>query len=272
MNDIENEVILLSASVNLITEIVNNNMLSIINQSNGFSAVRFESEEKFKLFCIYFADLFSKPDKKIINATNPYLKELLLISSKETETLNDKNSKLLNESVNEFRKWLNESVKIEKVWLPTVGLEVDITTTRYNILKLACNYQKHDFSRFGGSIDLIKDLLKEAGHEITVDQCVLIFDELIDNFFLPVVNYHSGCIVEFLNNIRCGIHNYLIPVYQEAYHYLGEDEGLPNYRYKIPKAIQSELIIGLFWDLMNRVRTRPYVEQFKLDPLYKKRY
>jgi len=273
MEEIEKEIIILKASCDLIDAIVNNNMLSLHVQNTGLAETHFQSEEKFKLSCIYLRDFLSKPDRNFIKKPESYLGELKLINNNKKSTLNSNESIPLTKALLSFSSWLKESIVVEKVWLPSVSIETNIRVSRFDILNLVGDYQKHNFSRFGRGIPLINDLLKKSGYEISTDQTVLIFDELILNFLTPVVLYQSCSIVNFLNNIRWEIFHYLEPVYLKSYKPLEDKDGINDrYEYLIPEKVKSELMIGLYWDLMNNMRRTPYVERFNLNPIYTQRY
>jgi hypothetical protein len=91
-----------------------------------------------------------------------------------------------------------------------------------------------------------------------------IYGDLHDN----VLNYHASTITEMMNNIRWGIHAYLKPEFDRAYH---KTDGI-FYDFALPDDISTDLGITCYWELMNAVRSGPYVQRFKVNEILKLRY
>ena len=75
-----------------------------------------------------------------------------------------------------------------------------------------------------------------------------------------------------VNNIRWGIHEYLLPEFNKSYrkdHY--DKEGL-SYSYDYPKNINDKFAKSCYWSLMNSVRAKPHIKKFKSTKLLKLRY
>ena len=72
-------------------------------------------------------------------------------------------------------------------------------------------------------------------------------------------------LAEFLNNIRIGILEYLTPLYEKSIKY---DPTIPGkYFYIYPEEICSDLGKNYFWELLNDVRSKFYIHDFKTDEI-----
>lgn len=78
---------------------------------------------------------------------------------------------------------------------------------------------------------------------------------------------------EFLNNLRWSIYRYLRPEYRRAWHLTEHaTPDLALYAYDIPADIAQPVARAMYWELMNRVRARPWVQQFTITDSLKRRY
>ncbi|KTF19466.1 hypothetical protein ATS76_02240 [Pseudoalteromonas sp. 10-33] len=66
-----------------------------------------------------------------------------------------------------------------------------------------------------------------------------------------------------INNIRWGIHLYLLPEFQRSHTWINRDEG--SYKYLIPCNIKTQFTKNCYWELMNEVRRKPHVQPFSAD-------
>ncbi len=95
-------------------------------------------------------------------------------------------------------------------------------------------------------------------------------EDFYERFHTDIFNYHGSTIAEFLNEIRWGIHEYLLPEFRRSYSPRGGDP--PRYEYLYPDDVSTELGKALYWDLMNRIRGRPCLERFQVTRYLKQRY
>ena len=79
-----------------------------------------------------------------------------------------------------------------------------------------------------------------------------------------------GTIAEFLNNIRWGIYEYLQLELFGSIRNRGGDP--PRYEYTYPEAVVNEFAKVCYWDLMNTVRSVPYVRKFVAKQSLKSKY
>ena len=116
----------------------------------------------------------------------------------------------------------------------------------------------------------ICEILKSNGNNISLDEGYLVIPEFYDWFHEHVLNYHSSAIAEFLNNMRWGIYEYLKPEFDRSF--TKDDPASIAYRYIYPSDCSNPVIRTMYWDLMNSVRTEPYVPRFEVTKYLKMRY
>ena len=75
-----------------------------------------------------------------------------------------------------------------------------------------------------------------------------------------------------LNNIRWGIHEYLLPEFNKSYRKDASDPKGFRYSYDYPEKIKDEFVKNCYWSLMNSVRAEPSIKKFKSTKLLKLRY
>ena len=112
--------------------------------------------------------------------------------------------------------------------------------------------------------------MSKSGITVDINEALLALAEFHERFHTDILNYHSSTIAEFLNNIRWGIYDYLQPEFNKSIVWEGGDP--PKYHYTHPKEIQSEFAKACYWDLMNEVRSKPYMRRFKVTKYLKLRY
>jgi hypothetical protein len=105
---------------------------------------------------------------------------------------------------------------------------------------------------------------------LSLDEAVLALEDFYERFHTDILNYHGSTIAEFLNGIRWGVHEYLLPEFRRSFTPRGGDPT--RYEYLYPDGVSTKLGKALYWDLMNRVRGRPYLERFQVTRHLKLRY
>jgi hypothetical protein len=65
-------------------------------------------------------------------------------------------------------------------------------------------------------------------------------------------------------------HEYLQPEFQRSI--VWESHDPPKYRYTCPREVVAPFAKGCYWDLMNEVRSPPYMRRFKVAKWLKLRY
>ncbi len=266
--DTEKEVIFLKAINELIDSMVNFEVLSLLGD-DPYSEVRFQSMTHQKYFNIILLDFLSCSDKKVLGEQRSYLGAIKAIC--QSPNFNKNNSiENLTISTQEFSDWLEQEVQVE-IWLPSINTETTLSIKRIEFIKICGNISKHNFSRLSGVANELIGILKNNSINITFEDALLILDEFYQRFHSGLLNYHGSTISEFLNNIRWGIHGYLQPEFQQSIVYEG-DEHPRMYHYTYPEKISNTFAKNCYWDLMNEVRSGPYMSKFQVTRYLKMRY
>lgn len=115
----------------------------------------------------------------------------------------------LRDPVNAFSNWLEAYTHVEKVWLPSIGVELDLTIDRITWLKICADIGKHSFARLEPNVAKIVRILSEHGKEIDEGMGYAVPPEFWQWFHEHLFAYHLSAIAEFLNDIRWSIHEIL---------------------------------------------------------------
>lgn len=77
---------------------------------------------------------------------------------------------------------------------------------------------------------------------------------------------------EFPNNKWWGLYEYLQPEYQRAFHVTSIDPLIPSYAFHVPTKITALIARTMYWDLMNLVRSPPYLPRFTVTQSVKNQF
>lgn len=179
----------------------------------------------------------------------------------------------LGRHVEAFAEWLEEDMIAPEVYLPDIDVQADLRIARYRYLKMCADIAKHHLGRLSVNVRHLQRLLRQAERDLGEQEAYLAVDNFFEWFFESIFHYHSGQIAEFLNNIRWAIFDYLQPEFRRSY-YLTED-ATPDfhaYSYHVPEAIVEPIARAMYWDVMNRVRQKPWIRPFIIHELHKRRY
>ncbi|MBK8158654.1 MAG: hypothetical protein IPK59_07755 [Rhodospirillaceae bacterium] len=269
-NDMELEVIFLTVIWDMIDGMVNNDMLRILGEDPN-KEVRFQTSAHSTYFNILLVDFLSP---QFINKKTPhdnYLDCLKAICAAPQFEMDKRIVPLTNVTA-EFQAWLTTNVQFEKIWFPTIGLEADFKMTMHELLKICGNIAKHNFTRLTGCGRDFCDILERNNVKIDQMQALMIFEEFWEQFHDDVFHYHSSTICEFLNNIRIAIWTYLLGQQRKTFVSTPTKEIPTLYRYDEPVEIKDEYVQHLYWRLMDKAKHGPYIQEFKVTPMLKKRY
>ena len=269
LNNTEKEVIFLKAIKELIDSIVNYEVLNLLLSNDSHSEIRFQSTTHQKYFNIILLDFLSCSDKKVLGERQSYLSAIRNICHSPNF---NKNNSINNLALftKEFIDWLEQVVQV-KIWLPSVSTETFLSIKRIEFIKICGNISKHNFSRLSGVADGLMKIFKRNNIDISFEDSLLILDEFYERFHSDILNYHGSTIAEFLNNIRWGIYEYLQPEFQQSIVYEGS-ENPRKYHYTYPKEIKNNFAKSCYWGLMNEIRSKPYMEKFRVTRYLKMRY
>jgi len=271
----EQEVIILNAVWELIGDMVNYEMFVRPNKTKDITMMPNSNTHK-RLFNILLVDFLSTLDAASFGLDSPpsgcsptdktYLYYLRRVIS--NPQLNRSGATLLSTPVDEFARWLEGECFIEDVWLPSIDVQSDLRVQRIQFLKICGIIGKHSFATMTRNTKDIASVLADNGVVVDDDHRYLVIGEFYDWFHTHVLGYHISAIAEFINNIRWGMYDYLRPEFEISF--TREDEI--KYHYKIPADINRPLAKAMYWDLMNAVRSKPYMPRFEVTQFLKMRY
>lgn len=155
--------------------------------------------------------------------------------------------------------------------MPSINCNVDLQLTRVESIKMTGDVTKHNYLRSIGVAKSLKKILLRSGVEVSCDDALLALPDFYSRFGDDVIFYQSSYICEFLNNIRWGIYEYLLPEYKRSYICLNHEyDG--NYKFTIPKSITTDYARTCYWDLMNLIRKKPLMPKFIVSDSFKSEY
>jgi len=263
---IEQEVIILKAVKELIDSMVNFELMSLLGNGPD-SEIAFKDYTHQRFFNIILVDFLSRSDKRGPIKQTSYLGGLREIVNNPYFDENN-SAHNLKVATQEFKEWLEQEVEVD-VWLPSIDKETKLKILRFDFLKMTGDISKHNYLRAIGVAEDLKDILSKSGITVDINEALLALAEFYERF-QDILGYHSSTIAEFLNNIRWGIYDYLQPEFNKSIVWEGGDP--PKYHYTYPKEIQSEFAKACYWELMNEVRSKPYMRKFKVNKWLKLRY
>jgi len=264
LNKMEKEIVFLRAIKGLIDEMVNWEVMELVGE-DPHSEVVFHSAIHRKFFNILLVDFLSRPDEKFTESQS-YLSVLKEIC--ESPSFSSDNSiNTLVQATEEFSSWLAEEVIIG-VWLSDINLKIDLSIKRLEFIKICGNISKHNFTRLSRVVGELKRILKRNGRILQDEDVLLIIDDFYQRFHDDIFSYHSSTIAEFLNNIRWGIYEYLQPELRRS---LVIDDGM-RYHYKYPDGLSNSFAKACYRELMDDIRSKPFMKKFQVTKYLKKRY
>jgi hypothetical protein len=284
MNDTEREVIILNSAWEMIDGMVNWAMF-VKNDSFGPTNQIFESHQHSRLFVILLGDFLSeirpfkgepapfglKPAPS--NARPSDLTFLFHLRQVCAAPNLGKDVSPLSRSIEVFADWLEGEFVTEGVNLHAIDVVADLTIARYRYIKMCGDIAKHNLARLATNAGHLRKLLKTAGHSVSEQQAYLAIENFFEWFHNDIFIYHSSQIAEFLNNIRWAVYEYLQPEFRRSFHLTDQaTRDFPIYNYRVPAEIGEPVALAMYWDAMNRSRSKPYVQRFVVTEFLKGRF
>ena len=274
LNKTEKEILTLKSVFDLINDLVNYNMMSL-SHHDPHSEIRFKSDIHQKFFYVKLMDFLSDGHK--IWGVGKIFTDALQDICNQPRLNNYIN--LLKKETSNFLAWLDDFIQFEndgeirKLWFPSIDIETSLKITRLQALKICGNMAKHNTYILSGQAKAIRKIFKNNGYEIELSDAFLVFQEFFEQFHDDIFNYHGSTVAELLNNIRWAIYEYLRPVYSEVTEfYWNEKLHITKYRYHYPENVTNNFVRKVFWDLMNDVRSKPYMPRFQTTQFLKMHY
>lgn len=262
----EMEVVVLLAIIDTLNNILNHEVVEI-RKSGEYSEVHFKSAIQQKFFNVILTDFLSKLKNKSISNEMTFLELLQNICTQPQFNQNNTISSL-QKSTATFHEWINDFIRVETPF-PSLNRSVDLRIKRADFIQMCGNISKHHFAHLTMVARSFSEIMKENGLDVDLNQCLIGLNDFYDHFHNDIFSYLSSYITEMLNEILWGIHDYLSFEYD---HSLKIDKETDSYSYTIPKHIQSAYVKTCYWDLMNRIRSKPCLQRFKSPVYLKLRY
>ncbi|MBN8605737.1 MAG: hypothetical protein J0L81_02360 [Caulobacterales bacterium] len=271
----EQEAIILNAAWGMINDMVNYEMFVKPERTHDI-ILMFNTSSHMRLFNILLGDFLGLASGAPFDLPTPTptarstdRTHLLYLAHVCADPQLNPDASAIKKPLDDFRAWLEADALVEKVWLSAINLELDVRASRIRLFKLCGDIAKHNFTRLSQTVHGVRKLVRENGHEIDEGQAYLALDDFYEWFHRDIFAYHSSTIAEHLNNLRWGIYEYLRPEFARSFHRV---EPAPMYRFHIPDAITNPLAKEMYWDLMNKARSEPWMPAFSVSEYIKLRY
>jgi len=282
MNDTEREVIILNSAWEMIDEMVNWAMF-VKNECTEPTHLLLTNRAFSRLFIIFLGDFLSEIkshegvvplglSKPARNDAPPSDKTFLfLIRQVCTKPKLGTDSTHLRQTADAFADWLEGEFTVPSVNLSAIGLVADLRITRIQYIQMCGDIAKHNLARLERRVKDLRKLLEVAKPSVSEQEAYLAVEGFFEWFQGKIFIYHSSPIAEFLNNIRWSIYEYLQPEFQRSW----PDNAVtdfPAYKYLVPSDVTEPLAQAMYWNLMNRSRSQPFMPQFVIHENFKRRY
>jgi hypothetical protein len=263
-SDLEFEVIGLKVALDTIDSLVNRQMLDFLGSGKDVE-IQFPTEPHQKLFYIILTDFLSRnTDISLMQSDVSCIEQLGKVVNRPLLEA-DRSAISLRNAHDVFSKWLEHEISTN-VWASSLDMELPLQLSRQQVVYFAGNMSKHHFGHLTVVRKKINKLLENTNHprHDLIPALESIYADLHDN----ILNYHGSTIAEMLNNIRWGIHDYLLPEFNRAYRKIDD----VFYEFDVPKDIKTDFAKSCYWELMNSVRSKPYISKFTVNEILKLRY
>ncbi len=284
MNDIEREAIILNSAWEMIDGMVNWAMF-VKDDRTELTSLMFETPQHSRLFIILLGDFLSeirafkgdpvplglKPAPSNARPSDVtflfHLRQVCVDPKLGTGTT------ALSAAIETFADWLEGEFTAPSVNLHAIDVVADLRVARFRYIKMCADIAKHSLARLATNVGHLRKLLEAAGHPVGEQEAYLAVENFYEWFHDDIFIYHSSQIAEFLNNIRWAIYDYLQPEFRRSWHRTDRATlEFPMYSYRVPAEITEPVARAMYWDVMNRSRSRPYVPRFVVTDSLKRRY
>jgi hypothetical protein len=257
LSPIENEVLRLKAATGSIDELVTPSLFAL-RGADPESSIIFHDDTSQRLFNILLVDLLSPMDRGLAGANQSVLNELRVVCTTPHFEVRGSIAEL-RQAVDDMHAWLDQEITVS-LHLPSIDRSVEVRILRREFVEVCGNISKHNFTRLTHVASKLRKILARNGIELGDQEELLILDDFYERFHTDIFTYHATAIVEMLNNVRWGIHEYLTSEYQRALTVKGGEP--PRYSYEYAEGVTSPVARFWYWELMNEIRAAPAVRRF----------
>lgn len=257
----EQEAIGLCIALEGLNEIVNRAILDLrhVEAFPGEAEVRFETRQHQQLFLIRLLDFVKERGAASLTGVDGSCLAVLRAAGQSKAFEREGSAQLLIGATNALDGWLAEQTQIS-LWLPSLGIQANLNVPRVDFLHIAGNQVKHNLSRLTGVSREIVRMLAAHGHQVPEESVPLALDDFREHLEEHYFNYYGTWLAELLNEVRWGLHEYLLPTF--AWSYTKDAADDIRYTYQYPASVTAGIPRQWFWRLMNHVRRRPYLPRF----------
>jgi len=165
---------------------------------------------------------------------------------------------------------LVETIITVETFFPSISRTISLEIKRKDSLYICGNISKHNVSRLTRAGKRLSKILQH--HDVIVDSknVLHLLGDFYERFHEDILEYQATVITELLNNVRWGIHHYLLPEYLQAQ--TQDTSDSTKYSYKFPQDVSDDFVKTCYWELMNSVRRKPNMEPFIADCLWNRHY
>jgi len=272
LSDIEKEISILLAAIQSIKSMVNREVLMFSNDFNSME-IKPNTLSSSTLFSILLVDFISPPNNTFSKARS-YLDALSQICQNPNFNHNNTLPALRN-AVEEFDSWLSHEAHFENIWLPSINKELNLSMKREDLIYICGNISKHNQLRLDRVVGRILKILQKEEPNLKTAETFPVINDFYEWFHTDIFHYHLTKICEHLNNIIWGIQAYLMPEFNRSYtvkEAMSKKSGIEVYEYQYPKNVISTLGQFYYWELMNEIRAKPYINRFQTSKYLQGRY
>jgi hypothetical protein len=284
MNEVEQECIVLNSVWQMIDDMVNWAMF-VKHDRTEPTNMMFETSQHSRLFIILLGDFLSQlrvfkgqpiplglrappSNARPSDLTFLYYLRQVCVNPQLASQATD-----LQSCAESFAAWLEGEFIASDVNLYAIDIVADLRVSRYRYIKICGDIAKHNLARLATNVGHIRTLLEASGHTVGEQEAYLAVDSFYEWFQGDIFIYHSSQIAEFLNNIRWAIFDYLQSEFARSWHRpASAGADFSRYAYRYPVGCNEPLGRAMYWDLMNRVRGKPWVHRFVVSESFKQRY
>lgn len=178
----------------------------------------------------------------------------------------------LNAIVWDFAEWLNESVIVPDVWLPSIETKLDLKIKRIDFIRTSGDIGKHNFLRLEGQARRVRRVLSENNVAIDLSEAYSALPDVWDWFHTHLLAFHASNIAEFLNNIRYAVRSYVCPVAKASYRVIDAYEGMERYTFERPDEIINSFAWEQYFGLLQSALRRPNFPPFSVSQSFKNQF
>lgn len=260
MNNAEQETVGLCIALEAIDDIVNHALLEIRDSSfPGEATVYFKERVHQQMFLVRLLDFSKEPGTKSVTGVAGSCLDVLEEACK-TQSFNVGDSVAgLAGAVTALQDWLSATSSLN-MWIPTLNIDAHLSVPRSQLVFILGNHVKHNLARLTRVSKELSALLVATGYSVKPEQVPLALDDIREHLQENYFVYYGTWLTELINNVRWGIHDYLLPAFSTAFtRFPGDDI---RYEYRYPAVITDAVAREWFWRLMNHVRRLPCVRRF----------